>query len=127
MEMFSGEKADAPRPLEELVAEYGGPTRVARLAEVEKINFWRVRRGKVVPQRAKATRIAAVFGLRPEGIAWPRGFTEDPPHIPPRRERPKVSLDDLYKDEALKAEIANLIEREVQRRMGTQTQDVEGE
>ena len=102
----------APRPLEELVAEFGGPTRVARLAEAETINFWRVRKGKVVPQRAKATRIAAVFGRYPEGVAWPRGFTEDPPHVPPRRGTPRVELSGLYEDKGLRAEIAALVERQ---------------
>jgi hypothetical protein len=46
VEMFSEESAVAPRSLEELVEEFGGPTRVARLAEVDKVNFWRVRRGR---------------------------------------------------------------------------------
>lgn len=121
-----------PRPLEELVEEFGGPTRVARLAEVEKINFWRVRKGKVVPQRAKATRIAAVFGLKPEELVWPRGYTEDAPYnrVPPRRESPALDMSGLRPDSELKAEIEALVEREVQRRMATQTaaqsQDTEG-
>ena len=123
-----------PRPLEELVQEFGGPTRVARLAEVHKINFWRVRKGKVVPQRAKATRIAAVFGLKPEEVAWPRGYTEDAPYnrVSPRRETPKVDMSDFRPDSELKAEIESLIEREVERRMkaasaaAAQEQDAEG-
>lgn len=106
-----------PRPLEELVEEFGGPHRVARLAEVEKVNFWRVRKGKVVPQRAKASRIAAVFGLRPEELVWPRGFTEDAPHVPPRRGTPKADMSELYEDGELRGQIEALIEREVQRRV----------
>ncbi|MDP9457935.1 MAG: hypothetical protein CYG60_26035 [Actinobacteria bacterium] len=113
--------AGVPRPLEELVWEFGGPHQVARLAEVETINFWRVRKGKTVPQRAKATRIAAVFGLKPEEVAWPKGFTEDPPHVPPRRGTPRVNLSELYEDGVLRSEIEALIEREVQRRIATQT------
>ncbi len=114
VEMTSEERADAPRALEELVWEFGGPHQVARLAEVEKINFWRVRKGKTVPQRAKATRIAAVFGLRPEEVVWPRGFTEDPPRVPPRRESPKVDLHGLYEDSELRDEIEALIDRQQQ-------------
>lgn len=122
----------APRPLEELVKEFGGPTRVARLAGVDKVNFWRVRKGKVVPQRAKASRIAAVFGLRPEEVAWPRGYTEDAPGVPPRREKLRVDLSGLYEDVRLRDEIEALIEREVQRRVkdmsatAAQMQAVEG-
>lgn len=140
--MFGEEKADAPRPLEELVWEFGGPHRVARLAEVEKINFWRVRKGKIVPQKAKATRIAAVFGLRPEEVAWPRGFTKDAPHVPPRRGTPQADLSGLYKDSGLRGEIEALIERQQQlireqqeiaeklagfgKRVATQTQALKG-
>lgn len=132
MEMFGKARADAPRPLEELVWEFGGPARVARLAEVDKVNLWRVRKGKVVPQRAKASRIAAVFGLGPEGVAWPRGFTEDAPRVPQRRETPKVNLSGLYQDGELRDEIEGLIEREVRRRVkvtsatAAQTQALEG-
>ncbi|MDP9485391.1 MAG: hypothetical protein M3Q49_06305 [Actinomycetota bacterium] len=122
MEMFSEESAVAPRSLEELVEEFGGPTRVARLAEVDKVNFWRVRKGKVVPQKPKATRIAAVFGLKPEEVAWPRGFTEDAPHVPPRRGTPRVDLSELYEDEGLRAEISALVER--QQRLSQEQQEI---
>ena len=130
-EMLSEEKTDTPRPLEELVDEFGGPERVSRLAGVHRVHFWKLRKGKVVPQRTRATKIAAVFGLRPEEVEWPRGFTRDPlPRVPPRRESPKVDMSGVYEDGALKAELEALIEREVQRRMATQTaaqtQDAEG-
>ncbi len=103
------------KDLGELIDQQGGMSALRRRTGLSVITIRKVRRGERVPFVGTATRMAEGLGVGVDDIDWPRGYATAP------GQRPKVNLDGLYKDEALRSEIEVLIEREVQRRAATQT------
>ncbi len=103
------------KDLGELIDQQGGMSALRRRTGLSVITIRKVRRGERVPFVGTATRMAGGLGVGVDDIDWPRGYATAP------GQRPKAILDDLYEDGELKAEIADLIEAEVQRRMATQT------
>lgn len=105
------ETEQAKKNLDELIDEQGGAAALRRRTGISDLTIRKIRRGERVPFVGTATRMAEGLGVDIAQIDWPCGYATAP------GQRPKAILDDLYEDGALKAEIANLIEREVQRRM----------
>ncbi len=103
------------KDLDELIDGQGGMSALRRRTGLSVITIRKVRRGERVPFVGTAARMAGGLGVGVDDIDWPRGYATAP------GQRPKVNLDGLYKDEALRSEIQKLIEREVQRRAATQT------
>ena len=105
----------AKKNLDELIEEQGGAAALRRRTGISDLTIRKIRRGERMPFVGTAARMAEGLGADIAQIDWPRGYATSP------GERPKVGLDGLYKDEALRSEIEALIEREVERRMATQT------
>jgi hypothetical protein len=104
--------------VEDLIREAGGLRATHRKSGVALETLRTGRRG--IREWALGTRakLALAWGVEIGEVRWPTGGTPtDTPQVPPRRESPKVDLDDLYEDGELKAKIEALIEREVERRV----------
>lgn len=117
--------------VEDLIREAGGLRATHRKSGVAMETLRTGRRGVRDWSPETRAKLARAWGVEVGEVRWPTGKTSTAaPQVPPRREAPKVDLSGLYEDGELRGQIEALIEREVQRRMATQTaaqtQDAEG-